>query len=333
MEIVIPSRALAAILADNLRLHEGRYIRATIQKEPECLAIHCKVITKILLEDGLNRRMRWVSSGSDPMEEVRAYAAINIFEGSRDFQAAFNELWSVVASKVLPLVDDILNEFVGERTWKICGFKPIAVIYKRYSKDVQATFTEDTPELVRFGDRLIERIHRKGEPMFDRSGKPIILHKRGDLIINEATGTPVQDEARSMDMDMILHIGQDYRIHEWTRLVREKQISYNDIELSDVELGSEESKTAFEEALWNDHRRNGVLHTQTMLRRYLADHPDSKLARNATVPGAGVPTLTHMRQYNVDDSTSEHPTGFIVEDISPTLGSLTHMPVLVREIE
>ena len=39
---------------------------------------------------------------------------IVIFEGSRDFQAAFNELWSVVASKVLPLVDDILNEFVGE---------------------------------------------------------------------------------------------------------------------------------------------------------------------------------------------------------------------------
>lgn len=331
MEIVIPSRALATILADNLRFHEGRYIGAALQNNPKSLMEHCKAIIKILLEDGLNRRMCWISYGGDAMDEVRSYMAPHFFAGTDSSNASFNEIWHVIASKILPMVDDILNKFVGERTWKICGLKPIAVVYRRYAEDVQATFTEDTPELVRIGDRLIEKLHRKGEPMFDRSGAPIILHKRGEIIHDEATGAPIKDETRTAEMDLILHIGQDYRIHEWTRLVRDKQISYDDIVLSDVELESEETKTAFEAALWDEHHRNGVLHARAMLQRYLAEHPLAVARRD--IQGAGVPAPTKLRQYNDIDAMSEHSVEFVVEDISPTLGSLTHCPVIVREIE
>lgn len=244
MEIVIPVSVYARMIVDASTHYVQAKAGRGVIREPIELKT-AGLIANALVDEALNRKMHWVQFKTHAEDEVaKLIPAYGDVVGCRS--ALHTTFFHDVFGDVQAIIDHFIGEIIGSEQWRIWTLKPISVKYLRYTHDVQARYPQNVFKTEPNGMKSIMvgmdnsiyavLLHRAGDPIFDRHGKPVLVHKRGDIIRDERTGSPIVDESATAIADMTLVKGEDYRIYEWERLLREKAVEYPHFTADEYEL-------------------------------------------------------------------------------------------------
>lgn len=279
MEIVVPvdgfARHVAAASAAYLRANPKGVLRAPLSVS------EAGQLVKAMVSDKLSKVLHWAQNSDDELEAAcRLIVPAYDCESTKRIHRIF---YTEVLAEIEEHVSSMITTAIGSDGWRIWTTRPIAVQYQRYQEDIPAIADEDMVAIGRHVGRGLNecRIIRRGEPLLDVDGKQLFKCRKGELILDPTTKAPIPDEHAEGTLDLILERGEDFRVYEWERMLRENVISYSHFTANEYDLLKEEVKEEFEELVHTPTERAIMDQLQRRITQVIPNRP--------TIAGAGVP--------------------------------------------